>query len=300
MAKKVMPSLHQLIQYFDAVNGKSQYSRYVRNIDKINGQQTVCWIFDVINSKGTLDDVLRKYDSFMQAFSNNKLSNKTIGNYRSGLKKFSQVVLGFYSANTWLNREKGKKIDFQLCKLIADNALFASKDVVDEVINGILGTDDNRAMKGNNYASWDYMLHIRNTKQKKGTRINDTSIANIYPNATKYVVADDNTCANHYIKQAIICSFNKKFGGLMLSSWNKFIDYSACHVWDMPGDRRYYASIANLILLPKSLADITDHNDTVKELLRYEVYKRFGFKPAGVPTPTIPNRYNQIKWRYSF
>ena len=98
------------------------------------------------------------------------------------------------------------------------------------------------------------------------------------------------------IKNAIIESFKRNYV-CILTDFSYLRDYEACHIWDMPGDRRYYASIANLILLPRALAKLTDHNETVKKLLRYEVFKRFGFKPEGQSEPERPNNYYKYVWR---
>ena len=207
------------------------------------------------------------------------LSLKTKGDYSSGFKKFAQCILGFYYANIWIQSD-----DRLFCSLVARNALFASRDVVEDVKAGILGTDGNKESKGNDYASWDHMLHARRTKIKKG--VNDGDI-----------VADDNTIANQAIKLAIIESYKRHHFECILDDISLLKDYEACHVWDLPGDERYYASIANMILLPRALAKLTDHNDAVKELLKYEVFIRFGFKPDEEGVPAEPKDYNKYIWR---
>lgn len=45
-------------------------------------------------------------------------------------------------------------------------------------------------------------------------------------------------------------------------------------------DARYHTSVANVVLLPREIAGLTDHCQTVEDLLKYEAWKRFGFKPA--------------------
>ena len=52
-----------------------------------------------------------------------------------------------------------------------------------------------------------------------------------------------------------------------------------------------------MILLPRALAKLTDHNDAVKELLKYEVFIRFGFKPDEEGVPAEPKDYNKYIWR---
>jgi hypothetical protein len=203
--------------------------------------------------------------------------------------------------------------------LIAENTLFASRDVFIKVKSGTLGADKlkNSEFKAkgikvkfkNEYGSWDYMAHARRVGVKKNTLCNDddnrdvtVKIRNKYPDVIicDEIIADDNTCANNYIKTAILESYKEKFDGnplFILGTKDYFSDYEACHVWDLPGDRRYYASIGNLVLVPRALAQLTDHCDSVKQLLRYEVWKRFGFKPDEENEPEKVSYYEKIHWR---
>jgi hypothetical protein len=119
-----------------------------------------------------------------------------------------------------------------------------------------------------------------------------------YPQVSRDVIADDNTLANRAIKTAVLKSFELKFGSSKYS-YTYFRGYAACHIWDLPDDRRYYASIANLVLIPRSLAALSDHFPEVRNLLRLEAYKRFGFIPDGMPLPASKN-HSQVVWRYSF
>jgi hypothetical protein len=52
-------------------------------------------------------------------------------------------------------------------------------------------------------------------------------------------------------------------------------------------------------LVPRAFADLTDHCDPVKELLRYEAFKRFGnvSVPNGKTVPSRPKYYGNIIWR---
>ena len=305
-----MVTLEQLINYFNDVDGTPQYPGYIRAIDKANRHKTVEWIFDVVKKKGTLDDILKVYDNYFATHSC-KWGQKTRENYRTGFKRFSEVVLGFYSANVWLSRGRGKTTDLFLCQLIADNAIFASASIVKKVQAGVLGSQGN---KKNDYASWDYMTRARiiydnGKKVTKGTPCLDQVIYPLicgkYPDVSKYVIADDNTFANQAIKKAVIASFNERYGaGIGTSMFSSFKDYEACHIWDKPGDRRYYASVANLVLIPRALAGLTDHNDIVKSLLRYEAYQRFSFIPDGEKPPTLDTKlqriYSSITWHRCF
>ncbi len=291
-------TLDQLIDYYAAAYG-SQYLDYIKAIDKKNGGKTAGWIDSVIRKKGTVQDALDLFDQFF--VNNPSPSAKTISNYRSGFTKFCEVILGLFSANTWLTRSQGGSTLY-LCKLVADNAIFASKDVIEMIKKGKLGSKDN-INKGNDYASWDYMSHIRDTKHKKGTVIaGDKSLyqllSNNHPQVARDVIADDNTLANRAIKTAVLKSFELKFGPSKYD-YSLFRDYEACHIWDLPDDRRYYASIANLVLIPRSLAALSDHFPEVRNLLRLEAYKRFGFIPDGMPSPTS-KYHKQVVWRFNF
>lgn len=246
------------------------YVSYLNSLDKANGGMTATWILDVVKRPRPVDPV----NEALKTFDNANLSSPSLAKWRTAYKSLCEAILGVYFANVWAFSDTS--VELELCQLVARNAIFASKDVVDDVRNGRLGTAQNKGI-GNRYASWDHMTHVR---CKKG----GTVPAGCIP--------DDNTCANHYIKQAVINSYN-----LPIASIQAFSGYEACHVWDVPYDPRYYASIANLVLVPRAFGQLTDHSDAVKALLRYEVYKRFGFKPDGTNAPAKPTYYNKIVWR---
>jgi hypothetical protein len=76
-----------------------------------------------------------------------------------------------------------------------------------------------------------------------------------------------------------------------------FKGFEACHIWENTCyDERYHTSVANLVLIPREIAGLTDHCDAVKELLKYESFKRFGFKPDSENnTPNKPKNYDKLK-----
>ena len=228
--------------------------------------------------------------------------------YVCNFKRFVQVVMGFFYANTYMTM--GKHDDF-FCQLIAENALFVDPKVVEDVRQGKLGTDYNKACakkagtpldktKYNNpFASWDYMEHFRDNKLKKNKikyKFDPKYLfyKRMYPGIKPMMAVDDNTLANQYFKKAILESC--KNGFITSSMWTKFKDYEVCHIWDKPGDRRYYASICNLVLIPRALAQLTDHNDAVKSLLRNKVHDLFDFIPEGETLPQKPHNY-KYQWR---
>lgn len=256
----------------------AQYcTNYLPNLDVSNGNQTVKWLIDIIdnNSCATpLYDALAKFDAASTSFS---VSSKTIADWRVAYKHFAQVILGIHFADVWFLYVSQS---IELCKMVASNALFASKNVVDCVKAGKLGTKANLG-HGNSYASWDNCSTQRCTYLKKGT---------VMPNGK---IADDNTFANSYIKRAINQSIKHLFGKPY-----KFREYQVCHIWETSANLNYHTSIMNMVLLPKEIAAATDHVVEVQELLRYEAYNRFGINLSGKTTITMPSFYNQMKWRH--
>ena len=291
-----------LLKYFrnSVGNNYSGYESYVRKIDEINGRMTITWFRDALKDVDPIKSIMDNVNSLELG-----VDESCVPSYKTGFKKFAQSVIGIFRANTWLSMDD---YDELYCELIEKNTLFPSREVVDKVRDGDLGTTLNKNKKGNTYASWDYFEHARNNDLDRGDEYTDitdykqSKFATEYrENASDMIVADDNTYANLYIKKAIIESFRLKYGvGIFLSSATKlFKDYEACHVWDKPTDRRYYASIANLVLVPRALAQLTDHNDAVKKLLRYEVYQRFKFCPDEENKPNVrpPKYYKEDLWR---
>ncbi len=286
--------------------GKSadSYCRYVESLENLcnkNKESIASWLIDVIDNNDQADPVKRlteKMKSLLENNSNNGWTSHTIDDYLSGFRKFVKSVLGVFYANTWVDMYNN---DFFFCKLVAQNALFPDIEVVNKVKLCQLGTEECKK-KGayNPYASWDYMLHYRDTGLKKGTKVGDPSFQTNFPKASLYKVSDDNSYANQYIKKAIQFTIEEKYKiKLFGEGFRKFYDYEACHVWDYPNDRRYYASIPNLVLVPRGLAQLTDHNKAVKELLRYEVQQRFNFRPDGEPVVPKPAGYDKYRnyWR---
>lgn len=95
---------------------------------------------------------------------------------------------------------------------------------------------------------------------------------------------DDNSFANRAIKSALAPT--------------KFVGFEAAHIW--PGtcyDERYHTLVANLVLLPRPIAGLSDHHPHVRKCLQYRAYELFGWHPDSEPAPTRPERY-PVVWRY--
>lgn len=75
------------------------------------------------------------------------------------------------------------------------------------------------------------------------------------------------------------------------------IGYETCHIWEKTCyDTDYHTCYANLVLLPRALASLSDHNDTIKAILKWQAYERFNeFLPRGYVMPDKPKIYDKIK-----
>ncbi len=70
------------------------------------------------------------------------------------------------------------------------------------------------------------------------------------------------------------------------------------HIWQARQDVTSYTALWNLCLTPAFLAKTTDGNNhpDVTRALQYRTWELFGALPAGEPTPTPPDRYDELEW----
>lgn len=94
---------------------------------------------------------------------------------------------------------------------------------------------------------------------------------------------DDNTYANKALKSA-------------LSHVGKFTNFEVCHIWPKTCyDVRYHTVLANLVLLPRALASLTDHNDDINKCLKYRSYELYKWYPEDETQPEKPDYY-PLNW----
>jgi hypothetical protein len=90
---------------------------------------------------------------------------------------------------------------------------------------------------------------------------------------------DDNTRANQALKSAL-----KHVG--------KFRGFAVCHIWPKTCYyERYHTLPANLVLLPRELAGLTDHNQHIEDCLKYRAWELYGWHPDGESEPKKPVGY---------
>jgi len=70
------------------------------------------------------------------------------------------------------------------------------------------------------------------------------------------------------------------------------VGFETCHVWPRTCyDERYHTAIANLLLLPRALAGLTDHNREVQAAIQFRAFSLYGWHPDNQPQPIQPLNY---------
>lgn len=96
---------------------------------------------------------------------------------------------------------------------------------------------------------------------------------------------DDNSYANLAIKRVLGVNRGGAEG------------FEACHIWPRTCyDPRYHTAVANLVLLPRALAGLSDHDAEIQAALQYRAYELFAWQPEGFPEPVKPTFYPSA-WR---
>lgn len=94
------------------------------------------------------------------------------------------------------------------------------------------------------------------------------------------VKLDDNTYANVAIKNAL--GINRKM----------LLKFECCHIWPKTCyDTRYHTAVANLVLLPRALAGLTDHNLAIQRAIQYRAFELYGWHPEEQSPPARPANY---------
>lgn len=127
-----------------------------------------------------------------------------------------------------------------------------------------------------NGAFYPHVRRAREKHEERGQRIRNGTI-----------LLDDNTYANNAIKKMIGVSGNIQH-------------FETCHIWpDSAYNEGTHTAIANLVLLPKDLASLTDHNEEIQDLLKYRSYELYHWRPGNKSIPRRPASYPS-NWREPF
>lgn len=263
---------------FVSAGSKQSYISYVNSVDSANGGMTLQWLKEAATNDDPLGDLSKKFDDFFSP--KQKPSKKTKSNWKTGLHTLGKFVFGFNESS--INLQSIKDFDHVACQLIAQTAIFCPEHIYEDVKNGKCGSKDNQSSKGNAFGSW---FNCKYRRANNGDQRRQTNNG---------IILDDNTMANQAIKKAVLKGLEKY--GIHKTDIKIFKGFEACHIWEKTCyDERYHTSVANLVLIPREIAGLTDHCDAVKELLKYESFNRFGFIPDNENTPNEPKNYDKLK-----
>lgn len=160
-----------------------------------------------------------------------------------------------------LLREVAKKYNLQFVQVIAETSLWASP-IVHQFLVQQTGTA----------ALYPHIRRYKPHTEKVGMGIDGIRL-------------DDNSYANVAIKRAI---------GIERS---KLVGFETCHVWpNTCYDERFHTAIANLVLLPRAIASLSDYDPEVQAALQYRAYELYDWYPAGEVRPVRPSAYPN-SWR---
>ena len=264
------------------VNSRSQksYLSYIRSLDKANEGQTCEWLRKAVASEKPMKTLSQLFDDYFNAYP----EKKSLSQWKTGLNSLGEYLCGIIDSPTNLSAINIKNFDTLACQLVAQTAVFCSKEIFNKVKDGEEGSTENKKRKGNEFGTWYHYTVQRAEDGKKGDIIAGD------------VRLDDNTYANKAIKTAVIKGY--KYYAIYVGAKQKFKGYEVCHIWPKTCyDARYHTSVGNLVLLPREVAGLTDHCQAVEDLLKYEAWKRFRFKPDEEAVPSKPKNYNKIIWR---
>lgn len=278
---------------------RKSYSGYLTSINQHMGNG-ISWLINSVIKNKYKKNTPEEMQNLYKEETNSKtydVAKKTMQNWGSALGSLGEFIFGHINAQT--NIESIENFNLISCKLVAQSAIFCSREVFERVKNGELGSP--KYGERNNEGAW-YAHKYKRAHANENSGCEDSD-----------VILDDNTYANHAIKYAI-CADLKKYG--ISISIDAFEGFEACHIWDETCyNKKYHTSVANIVLLPRSIASLTDHCDAVKKLLQYEAWRRFGFKPeeneyyklyskdntnfsySDYPREE-PLYYDSIKWKY--
>ena len=97
----------------------------------------------------------------------------------------------------------------------------------------------------------------------------------------QYLYLDSNNYPNSQMKAAM-----KVWYGIVPKG------YETCHVWENTCyNTNYHTVYANLVLLPRAIASLSDHSPSIQKILQFRAYEIFGWKPDEESIPERPNGY---------
>jgi hypothetical protein len=74
--------------------------------------------------------------------------------------------------------------------------------------------------------------------------------------------------------------------------------WTFAHVWSRSKDPCAYTHLANLLMMPESLASLSDKDGPFAPFLRYHAQQIYGWVPEGTEHLTKPHGFEHIRWNY--
>ena len=173
------------------------------------------------------------------------------------------------NAEEYLNRALALLDPNTLPLLVARTALWA--DFEQDHLLVIRANEESKKYKGSP-AKYPYVKR-KASKENRGWK------------EPKTLYLDDNSYPNTQMKKALMKRLNRIPQG-----------YETCHIWEKSCyDTRYHTCFANLVLLPRAIASLSDHYDLIRDILKYRAYELFKFVPEGEKIPVVPEFYPEDK-----
>lgn len=250
-------------------NGNLQTDMIENLQDKLYSKEYFGTNFSVLTKQINNNNKARYYSK--PIFDTYYLTNDWYSKNIEKLNDFIKISNKKFNARSSLNQAL-KDTDIDLGKLIAKTALFVSPETA-------------QYLKSNN--TNDEYIWRENCKRKESSKGKKGY-------ADDGIYLDDNTIANGAIKKAL--GYDPK----------EFYEYEVCHIWHKSCyDIRYHTSIVNLVLIPRSIAALSDFNIDIIKLLQYRAYELYNWYPKtykidgsdfNPSQPQKPNNYN-YEWQ---
>lgn len=74
--------------------------------------------------------------------------------------------------------------------------------------------------------------------------------------------------------------------------------WTFAHVWPSSKDPSSYTHVANLVIMPKYFASLSDKEGPLEPYLQYHAWKTYSWKPESAAVPVESYEYSRVTWHY--
>ena len=153
----------------DNENSRKSYISYVRTLNKVNGGRTMEWLKEAVTAEQPIKYLSNCFDTYFESITDIQPQNQ----WKTGLCRLGEFVCGFTDSST--NLHSIKNFDSLACELVAQSAIFCSKEVFDKVKVGELGSKENLGV-GNEFGAWYHYTFQRARHDEKRGEYKDAVI----------------------------------------------------------------------------------------------------------------------------